>query len=138
VFKKAGIDLDFIFTAVLTAALTALSYFFGVQSVYFVLKPLLVRVFAALLGLTLALFGVFAALVPRLKKLHELLKMIENRFVLLILAEAAVLVFGLFGKSSLPLFLVQVALSCFSLISAFFATLYVYYLFKYAKKTERC
>jgi len=47
-----------------------------------------------------------------------------------------VLVFGLFGKSSLPLFLVQVALSCFSLISAFFATLYVYYL--YAKKTERC
>ncbi|PSN82156.1 hypothetical protein B9Q02_12065 [Candidatus Marsarchaeota G1 archaeon BE_D] len=84
VFKKAGIDLDFIFTAVLTAALTVLSYFFGVQSVYFVLKPLLVRVFATLLGLTLALFGVFTALVPRLKKLHELLKMIENRFVLLI------------------------------------------------------
>ena len=141
------LEIDIIITVVLTVVLVVLSYFLGLPSVYLKLQlnPIIMQVFATLLGLSIASLGIVVALVPNLPKKileHNLMKIILRRFLILIIAEVLVLGLGFFiflfsEEISLPLILLQVALSYFSLISIFYAGLYIYYIFKYVIKNQK-
>jgi len=141
------LEIDIIITVVLTVVLVVLSYFFGLQSVYLKLQlnSIIMQIFGTLLGLSIASFGIVVALVPNLPKKileHNLMKIILHRFLILIIAEVLVLGLGFFiflfsEEISLPLILLQVALSYFSFISIFYAGLYIYYIFKYVVSHPR-
>ena len=139
------LEIDIIITVVLTVVLVVLSYFLGLPSVYLKLQlnPIIMQVFATLLGLSIASLGIVVALVPNLPKKileHNLMKIILRRFLILIIAEVLVLGLGFFiflFSVSLPLILLQVALSYFSFITIFYAGLYIYYIFQYVVSHPR-
>jgi len=139
------LEIDIIITVVLTVVLVVLSYFLGLPSVYLKLQlnPIIMQIFATLLGLSIASFGIVATLVPNLPKKileHDLMKIILHRFLILIIAEVLVLGLGFFiflFSVSLPLILLQVALSYFSFITIFYAGLYIYYIFQYVVSHPR-
>jgi hypothetical protein len=141
------LEIDIIITVVLTVVLVALSYFMGLPSVYLKLQlnPIIMQIFGTLLGLSIASLGIVATLILNLPKKileHDLMRIILHRFLILIIAEVLVLGLGFFiflfsEEISLPLILLQVALSYFSFISTFYAGLYIYYIFKYVASHPR-
>jgi len=141
------LEIDIIITSILTVVLVVLSYFLGLPSVYLKLQlnSIIMQIFGTLLGLSVASFGIVATLIPNLPKKileHDLMNIILHRFLILIIAEVLVLGLGFFiflfsEEISLPLILLQVALSYFSFISIFYAGLYIYYIFKYVIKNQK-
>lgn len=139
------LNFDVVASGIAAAVLVSLSWAVGILPVYnrLHINTVLIQTFGALLGLSLAAFGIVATLMPHLRKdllkSSIMLKHIPWFFLSLIIAEVTVLILGLMifslnvtTISNLKniLIILQLFLVYLSLVLFIFGAVYVYTLFK--------